>query len=298
MFKPGNTDYQAIAAARAHASNANNLQQEVYRLNDIIDDLVAENRRLKNKVGRLEAVVEMAEENALATREATEGNTVTGYTNNPATDLLVYGQELVKKYTRSNVNMPSYTLPWGTLPDKDAVYDGLTLESIKGINLRLLCRAEWIDYCRHSMDMARFGFHVIMAFLKPSESNAHIRNKKLLNFYAYNAQQYFKTIDKAMNPETGEEARAEFEQKRYVFWQKHVRYGISKAQKRPYPSEKAIRSAFPDLCLNRYLVGAMIANVYGVHIGTGEKATEYRKEGAGLMPSGVLSGVVNSGFVK
>ena len=296
MFKPGNTDYQAIAAARAHASNANNLQQEVYRLNDIIDDLVAENRRLKNKVGRLEAVVEMAEKNAHVTRETTKGNTVTGYTNNPAVDLAVYGDDLVRKYTRSSVNMPSHTLPWGTLPDKDAAYDGLTPESIKEINLRLLCRAEWIDYCRHSMDMARFGFHVIMAFLKPSEGNAHIRNKLLLNFYAYNAQQYFKAIDKAMNPETGEEARAEFEQKRYVFWQEHVRYGISK-RNRPYPSEKAIRSAFPDLCQNRYLVGAMIANVYGVHIGTGEKATEYRKEGAGLMPSGVLSGGVNSAFL-
>lgn len=284
MLTPQSTvftrDPSAERAANAWRDRANSLEKDLY------DERCAHM-----------TMINLINENADANRLASGGNTVAGYTNNLAQEMMLLRNDLVHGYAGHLGGNPGLAMPFGYSHGRHKALMSLTQEQRREINLRLMCRAEWYDWCMHVEVMSKFGMHVTAAFLNPAPHNAHIRNRDLLERYQHESERYHRLRDRAKTLAEGEALRNQFEQERYQFWKPRIRYGNNPTSNCPFPSTEETRKAWPDIRFDLHLPAGRLAQAFGVNIETGEKARVYRERTAGAILGGNLDRPASAWYV-
>jgi hypothetical protein len=246
-----------------------------------------ENLSLTQKLAYSEALVEryryLAAFDGQRLLEATQGITVSGYTNNPAHELEICIAEQLN-ITDLITDPHEYTNA------RADIIKTLTPEQKKTINLKLLCRMEWIDWCLHADVLAKFGAEVTDAFINPTETNKLLRNKKMLSFYTKASKEYHALRELAMDPVTGEGVRAEFEDKRFNFWKDKIQYkywddGVI------CPNTDLTLAKHPDISLDSHLIAGQIAELFEINIHTLKKDICFRATLAQCIPHGLATNV-------
>lgn len=280
MLKPTSAqfvrDHHAENNARKWQRHANSLDAEV-------DSLTYQ---LKNERARHVETCALANENAVANRLASEGNTVAGYTNNLAQEMMLLRNDLAQKFAGGKDGHTAYSLPFGWAPGRKECLGRLSQAQRKEINLRLMCRAEWYDWCMHADVMAKFGAMMVAAFLSPTEGNKHLRDRALAERFTEESRAYHEARDRAMNTDHGVDMRREFEEERYRYWLPLIRYGYDAQNNRPFPSSDETLKTWPTIRFDLHLPAGRLAKEFGVNIATGEKAHCFREVLAGAFQSG------------
>ncbi len=236
-------------------------------------------RELQSKHNTLLSVINDADE---AGQVAGRGVVVAGYTNNMAMELLRLRFQLFAALTDGSWSYAG--LAFGNLPSRVEQAKRLTPENRRYINLRLLCRMEWFDWCLHNDVMAKFGALVTNAFINPTPENAHLRGRRLLEAFGKESTEYHALRDRAMNYEESEAIRDAFEEERYNYWHSRIVFGMSETvEGRPFPSSAETRKKNPDQRFDLHLPAGRLARDFGVNIATGEKADCFRESTAALM---------------
>lgn len=235
------------------------------------------------QVAQLNAVIN---DNAAGNRLASTGITVAGFTNNLAQEMLLLRHNLVRQYAGDG-NHQDIALPFGQPGNRAAAYARLTMQQRKEINLRLLCRAEWYDWCLHTDALAKFGALLADAFLNQSPENAHIRNRKLVEAYKEESRLYHAARERAMDVRYGDQERAQFEAERYHYWKGRIHYMHNPNNNNcPVPSPTVTRQHRPGERFDLHLPAGRLARDFGVNIATGQKADCYREKSAASLLSG------------
>lgn len=239
----------------------------------------------KNAEAKISKLNDIVNENAVGNRLASTGITVAGFTNNLAQEMMLLRHDLVRKYAGDGKEQ-DVALPFGEPGNRAAAYGRLTMEQRKEINLRLLCRAEWYDWCLHSDALAKFGALLADAFLDQSPANAHIRNRKLVEAYKEESRLYHAARDRAMDVRYGDQERAQFEAERYRHWKGRIHYRSDNDHNAPIPSPTITRQHRPQERFDLHLPAGRLARDFGVNIATGQMADCYRELGAAAIKAG------------
>lgn len=276
MFKPPKYDVNAAFAADSRIRAKNNESrswEQAYRNRDAEYDRLAEKYQMWIKV---------IEYNAEANIYGSTGMTWSGYTNAPYHELRLYMMQMVAEITGNQ--LAGLQMPYGYWPVRQNSLASLTDAQRKEINLRLLCRMEWIDYGLHSSVMAKFGAMLVEALLSPTKENAHLRTRGLNEAFVKEQKAYNAICEQAQDVTQGERVRAEFEAERYAFWKGKLRY--SYIDNKFQPSAIQTRKAIPDIRTDLHLPAGRLARDFGINIATGKPATCYSE----WLATGVQSG--------
>ncbi len=270
---------QANANASVHASNLAAWKEHAWELEARNKEITANHNSLVNKYNHAINLLRDANE---AGQVASRGVAVAGYTNNMALELLMLRFELMAGL--SDGNMSYAGLPFGNHQHRVEQAKQITLDQRKFINLRLLCRMEWYDWCLHNDVMAKFGAMVMAALLNPTPENAHLRGRRLLEAFGKESREYHALRDRAMNYEESEAIRDAFEEERYNYWNGRIAFGVQEDNNNaPYPSPTETRKRHPDQRFDLHLPAGRLARDFGINIETGAKADCYRKGSAASM---------------
>jgi len=222
--------------------------------------------------------------------KASTGITVAGFTNNPAFEIEHLIGELlgISDFVISD--------PIRYCKRRDEIITSLTDVQKKDVNLKLLCRMEWIDWCLQVDVLAKFGAEVTNAFINPNDDNKILRNKSMLSFYTKASKEYHTLRELAMNPDKGESIRAQFEQGRYDFWKNKIQY---KHFEGGYvlPSSDLTIEAHPDISLDSHLIAGQIIERFEINIGTLKKGVCYRTRLAQSIPNGMQDGNIGRWYI-
>lgn len=216
-----------------------------------------------------------------ACEAASAGIVVAGYTNNIAMELTRYRNQLIAEYTNGDDEHTG--LPFGQHPGREKLKSRLTIEQGKRINLRLLCRMEWFDWCLHNDVLAKYSAMMAAAIIEPTIHNIHLRNRKVLDRFSKEAREYNDLRQRAMNPETSESVRNLFEANRLEYWTPRIGYedqNLPMGRKYPYPSLAATKRRNIHQRFDLHLPAGRIARDCGINIETGKKAHYYRQDTA------------------
>ena len=234
--------------------------------------------------------------------DASHGLAVAGFTNNLAQELMLYRAQLVfaalgldpneERFQRIPAEL-RFGLQGKHTPESQgerALNDG----EIREINLRLLCRMEWYDWCLHDRVLSKAENLVLNALLNPSDANAHLRDRAFCVALKGEVDTYHQLKDRAMTVEdahngpnaTSAIMRRQFEQERYRFWQQNrIQFGYYEGK--PFPSFKETRKVNPEVRFDLHLPAGRIARDFGINIETGAKSDRYRdKHTAGCVLGG------------
>ena len=262
---------QARANESVHASNLASWKEYAWELENSKAEVERHLRELQSKHNTLLSVINDADE---AGQVAGRGVVVAGYTNNMAMELLRLRFQLFAALTDGSWSYAG--LAFGNLPSRVEQAKRLTPENRRYINLRLLCRMEWFDWCLHNDVMAKFGALVTNAFINPTPENAHLRGRRLLEAFGKESTEYHALRDRAMNYEESEAIRDAFEEERYNYWHSRIVFGVNEKDGTPFPSSAETRKKNPDQRFDLHLPAGRLARDFGVNIATGEKADCFR----------------------
>lgn len=267
-FTGNNYDYASAARARRAEDDA---MENAYEWQAYANDLESTIQRLRSNLKKAVAerdgyraeLIHVGEVQALSS----QGITLPAYTNNLAHEMYILRDELL--------NMPAPgPFAWGK--EKQKRLAALSVAERREINMRLLCRAEWFDWCNHADVIAKFNTALLGAQMNPTEANKHLRQKDMLTYYHKACEDYFRIRDQAMEPALGEKVRAAFERERYAFWKNQLRFSLNGAIEATYPSFTETVKIIPSLRPDTYLVGGKVVEKFGLHIGTLKPAKYYR----------------------
>ncbi|UZK02445.1 hypothetical protein [Venatoribacter cucullus] len=293
MFKPsdlntgawireGQLRQEARVAQRNAAvqkSNLNAWKQYAWELEARNESLLD---KCNNAVDKHNHLYDLLKDTNEAGMVAGRGVVVAGYTNNMAMELLRFRFQLMAQLTDGNWNYAG--LAFGKLSNRHAQAKQISFEDRQYINLRLLCRMEWFDWCLHNEVMAKFGAMVTAAMLNPTPETAKLRGRRLLDAFVKESSEYHALRERAMNYEESEAVRDAFEQERFDYWNGRIVFGMSKAvEGRPFPSSAETRKLHPDQRFDLHLPAGRLARDFGINIATGDKADCYREGTAALI---------------
>ncbi len=293
MFKPSDLNTgawiregQLRQDARVAAHNISVLEDDLDSWRRHASKLKARNKELLNDYNGLvddfnhlyDLLIDANEAGMVAGR----GVVVAGYTNNMAMELLRFRFQLLAQLTDGKWNYAG--LAFGNLSNRHAQAKQISFEDRQYINLRLLCRMEWFDWCLHNEVMAKFGALVTAAMLNPTPETAKLRGRRLLDAFVKESNEYHALRERAMNYEESEAVRDAFEQERFDYWNGRMVFGIQEDNNNaPYPSPAETRKLHPDQRFDLHLPAGRLARDFGINIETGEKADCYRKSSAAAM---------------
>ncbi|GGY36680.1 hypothetical protein GCM10011297_07220 [Bacterioplanes sanyensis] len=267
--------------------------------------LARENSGLLTRAKNAESYLRITRDRLL---DASNGLAVAGYTNNLAQELMLYRAQLVFAALGLDPNDERFKrvppelclgLQGKHTPEtlgERALNDG----EIREINLRLLCRMEWYDWCLHDRVLSKAENLVLNALLNPSNANAHLRGRAFCDALKGEVDTYHQLKDRAMTVEdahngpnsTSAIMRRQFEQERYRFWQQNrIQFGYYEGK--PFPSSKETLKVNPKARFDLHLPAGRLARDFGIDIETGRKVSNYRGTTAACVLSGVHGG--NSG---
>lgn len=269
-FTGNNYDYASAARARRAENDAaetayewqahaRKLKATIRGLREDLDNAIAE------RDGYRAELIHVGEIQALSA----QGITLPAYTNNLAHEMYILRDELL--------NMPAPgPFAWGK--EKQKRLAALSVAERREINMRLLCRAEWFDWCNHADVIAKFNIALLGAQMNPTEANKHLRQKDMLTYYHKACEDYFRIRDQAMEPALGEKVRAAFERERYAFWKNQLRFIADKGEtEATSPSFTESKKYSPTLRPDTYLVGGKVVEKFGLHIGTLKPAKYFQE---------------------
>ena len=245
------------------------------------EDLRYRNDTLSNRLDYRAAMIERYQDLARTTGgyiiDLSHGNTVTGFTNSSETEL-----EMLAAHLLGITDL--FCDPHQYWKQKYKIVKALSEKQHKAINLRMLCRMEWMEWCQQVDVLAKFGAAVIDAFIH--KNNEHIRSKALLCFFTKASERYHSLRTQAMNLRTGDKIRAEFESTRYDFWKDTIRFkrhddGVI------CPNANLTLEANPDISLDNYLIGGQITHEFGINIRTLRKDVCFKTELSHSRSSGI-----------
>lgn len=303
MLKPTKTDFYARARARRQVDDAiddaNRADQRARNSKNAAKRHQREANRLQNAINH----------NAKMIRAGTGGITLTGYTNTPAVEIAIYSNDLVAQAANIQPQL-SDGLPFSLVSQKTiGLLKTLTVAQREDINLRLLARMEWIDWCQHVDVIARFGQISLEAFLNPTTANIAIRKKNLQQAFNNEARRYNEMREQAKSligyerdssrRSQGELIRQQFEEDRYRFWKGKVRFidapGPNGVQR--IPSTEDTQKANPGIRFDLHLPAGRLIQQFGINIADGKPAKAYHQRFAINQMDGIFKGKINSWFV-
>lgn len=306
MFKPTPTDWTARNQARRAEADARHASDVANHNGRVAREAKANAEFFRKDRDRLLGAIN---HNAKMFRAGTAGITLTGYTNTPSVELAIYRNDLVAKAKgvapQLTDGMP-FTL---TSPNTLGLREKLTVAQREDINLRLLARMEWIDWCQHVDVIARFGQLSLEAFLNPTAANAAIRSRELQQAFAKEAKQYNDLREQAMNianceegsrhQSMGERIRQQFEEERYRFWKGKVRFKNSNGDNgtRRVPCTDSTLKANPNIRFDLHLPAGRLLQQFGLNIATGKPGKVYHERFVINQLSGTAMGLVNGCFI-
>jgi hypothetical protein len=274
----------AIAIAHEKNQQANHYEGE-------IDRVVSDHNRIVNKYNTLldqhQAWVNYVHENAEGNRLASEGNTVAGYTNNLAQELGILKFDLMHSFYKQSHTNTCLALPYSGLPERYETYKRMTMEHRKYINLRMMCRAEWYDWCLHIDVLSKASQAVVKAMMDPTKENAVLRSRSYLNDLDAEITAYHALRDQAMDVTRGVSVRDAFETERVEFWNDKIRFYIDKDDRDcPVPKTDLTAEANPGIRFDLHLPAGRLTKKWKIDIVTGKPAEWFRNSSAGSVKAG------------
>lgn len=278
--------------SRNLANAANALANENANIADRNADIANENGRIARKrLKLLEALRHehalwqaYVHENAKGNRLASEGNTVAGYTNNLAQELCILKFDLMHEFWAHSHPNTKLALPYSGLPERYETYKQMSMEHRKYINLRMMCRAEWYDWCMHIEVLAKASQAVVKAMMNPTPENASLRNRAYLVDLNREIDAYHDLRNRAMDVTQGVKLRDLFEQERMGFWKDRIRYYIDTEDRNcPRPRTNEIREANPGIRFDLHLPAGRLTKNWGIDITTGKPARCFRDSAVGVL---------------
>ncbi len=221
---------------------------------------------------------------------ASTGITIAGYTNNPAFEI----EHLIGELLGISLFVGSDPIHY--CKRRDEIITSLTDAQKKDINLKLMCRMEWIDWCLQVDVLAKFGAEVTDAFINPNDDNKILRNKSMLSFYTNASKEYHALREQAMNSDKGESIRTQFEQGRYDFWKNKIQYKYWD-DGTICPNADLTLEAHPEISLDSHLIAGQIAERFEVNIGTLKQDVCYRPYLTQLLKDGLGNGDMSSHYI-
>ncbi len=289
-----------FASARAN-NESNRANSEARRANEAVD-IANENYRQANyheaqsKKHKRNYNALLAEHtlwknyvyaNAEGNRISSAGNTVAGYTNNLAHELRTLKFDLMHSFWDGSNPEAKIALPFHGLPARYETFKYMTMEHRKYINLRMLCRAEWYDWCMHVEVLAKAQQAVVKALMNPTKANEPLRNRKYLIDLQIETDQYNALREKAMELDKGEAAREAFEAERMEFWGDKIQFYIDTNDRNcPMPSNDLTAKANPHIHFDLHLPAGRLTLKWKMNITTGQPAVCFRKFNASDAQSG------------
>lgn len=282
-------------AANALANENANIADRNARIADRNADIANENGRIARKrLKLLEALRHehalwqaYVHENAKGNRLASEGNTVAGYTNNLAQELCILKFDLMHEFWAHSHPNTKLALPYSGLPERYETYKQMSMEHRKYINLRMMCRAEWYDWCMHIEVLAKASQAVVKAMMNPTPENASLRNRAYLVDLNREIDAYHDLRNRAMDVTQGVKLRDLFEQERMGFWKDRIRYYINTENRNcPVPKTDLTAQANPGIRFDLHLPAGRLTKNWGIDITTGKPAQCFRDNNAGGVYSG------------
>jgi hypothetical protein len=265
MLRPRQPDYAAQSRASSAETEARSLQQEVYRL--------------RRKLAHTEALGEAAVEESGGNAIGTNGLTLAGYTNNLDREIQLVINHWVLHYAplADECHRDRYCTYYLTEGQKFA-RSRLSVGHKKDINLRVLCRMEWFDWCMHNHVMVQAALAL-----------PHIKDMKLKLMARTQVRKYLNTYKQAMDYSQSEKVRADFEELRYDYWRGKGNIQFEQDPKDGvwFPSTKATLAANPEARFDLHLPAGKIAEKFGINIETMEPAKRYRDKIAGSILGGL-----------
>lgn len=274
----------AMALAHEKEREASHYQNEINRV-------VQDHNRIVKKYNVLfdehSAWKNYVYENAKGNRLASEGNTVAGYTNNLAQELCILKFDLMHSFYKQSHPNTCLALPESGLPERYETYKRMTMEHRKYINLRMMCRAEWYDWCLHIDVLAKATQAVVKAMMAPTKANEALRKRAYLDDLNREIDAYHALRDQAMDTTKGVAVRDRFEKERMDFWKDKIRYYVDKDDRNcPRPRTDLTAQANPGIRFDLHLPAGRLTQKWGIDITTGKKADYFRNLHAGAIESG------------
>lgn len=275
----------AQAEAARERQYSHSVAEDRNRVIHKYNDLVYEYDALLDKKNLWEA---LARDNAHDNRLASQGNTVAGYTNNLAQELNIFKGELLHHFYTNAHPDTKLALPTGYNPKRAEAYGQMSMEHRKYINLRVMCRAEWYDWCLHVDVLAKASQAVVNAMMAPSDENTAIRNRGYLTDLKHESEMYHRMRDEAMDENKGVAIRDRFETERMAFWKDKVRYYIDTEDRNiPIPKTNLTAEANPGIHFDLHLPAGRLTKKWGIDIITGKPANCFRASNAGCLDVGM-----------
>lgn len=266
------------------------------------NDLAAENERLRDLgdewfyyAKKLEKIVKNNNEFCHKTNH---GIVVAGYTGNPAHEIAVYKAQLICEHTGISKNGISSEMPREAFIFSPQV-PRLSEAQQKELNLRLLCRMEWIDWCMHVQVMSNFAGLLAEAFLNPTDANKPMRNRAFVQGFTRENRIYHAMRTEAMDVTKSERVRSNFEDARYKYWVSRIGYEHSKKYNdNGYlcPTTRATRALCPTQPLDLHLPAGRLARDHGISLATGKPSAYFREELASSQPFGHDNDIMGQWF--
>lgn len=287
----GNSVYyqnQANFFQREAAINEQEAQSAYSARNDTIHKYNKLVRRFNALAESKEYWEALARENANGNKWSSNGNTVAGFTNNLAQEIAILRGELTQELSKNKKDV-GLALPYGRISERTKATNALTQGNKNYINLRLLCRIEWYDWCQHVEVLAKASQASLNAFLEPNATNSALRKKEYIQDLKLESEQYHALRDAAMDPKQGEKIRADFEQERYKFWESRLRIAKQpdKYDKRT-PDMIAAKLDNPGLRFDLHLPAGRLAAKWKIDITTGNNTDYFRElDAANTLSAGI-----------
>lgn len=284
MLRPQSpSTYAAQARAASSDAEARELRNEVASLR----------RQLAEARAQTEMLAEAAVEESGGNAVGTNGLTLAGYTNNLDREIQLVINKWALHYAPLSKECHRDRYCTYYLSEGQAfARSRLSVEHKKDINLRVLVRMEWFDWCMHShvlgkalLDLANLTDRGVAPDLA----------KTLASKLRVKGLSYFKRYQKAMKYEHSETMRKEFENARYRYWRREGNIQFEQDPKDGvwFPSTKATLAANPEARFDLHLPAGQIAAEFGISIETWKPTKRYRNSMAGNIAGG--SGAGNSG---
>jgi hypothetical protein len=161
------------------------------------------------------------------------------------------------------------------------------MEHRKYINLRMMCRAEWYDWCLHIDVLAKASQAVVKAMMDPTKENAVLRSRSYLNDLDAEITAYHALRDQAMDVTTGVAIRDAFEAERVEFWNDKIRFYTNVENRNcPVPNTELTAKDNPGIRFDLHLPAGRLTKKWGVDIITGKKSEYFRNIQAASIESG------------
>lgn len=264
----------AQARLRQEQGHSEDLERENNRLLNKYNNLVDEYNALLDKKAHLEKFVNHNDEYC---RTIAKGNVVAGYTGELSQESNFLKWELVKQLTGSTRHLPDATLAGSGTPLRLTEAKSLTQEQREYINLRLLCRAEWYDWCMHVEVLSKATNLVVRAFMAPSDANKHVRSRRYVEDLNAEVDAYHAKREQAMDLTHGESVRHAFEAERFDYWKDKVRYEIDReSNNSPTLRSVLIQQATPNVRFDLHLPAGRLTQQWGFDITSGKPAKCFR----------------------